>query len=358
MLSILIPYRNRNISHILNCLNSLQKQSVNNFQVHFIDYGSIQEMATEAREICSRYSFVVYNYHPVEYQPWNKSRALNSVIKDLKTEYCFVADVDMIFHHQFVEKALKLSQTGKCIYFQVGFLEAGELISNQPFDESYIYRKSTDEATGLSMFPVRILRELRGFDEFYHFWGAEDTDIHVRIKNAGYGVEFYDKEVLMLHQWHPTYRLKESSRLTSDIQISGIVQVNHQYLKTAYNQKRTRVNSISWGKIVSEVEINTLLNADFSRELTNKKSEIDSFIYAELPQLSGMILKLKIKESEITKELKYHAKKLLKKKVDRYYSLKEVNDKLLIQTISFYRDKSYYFKVNEEQNEIEFAIIL
>ena len=356
MLSILIPYRNRNSSHLANCLKSLQRQTIQDFEVHFIDYGSDIEMASKARKICLEYSFVQYIKHPVQYQPWNKSRALNSVIKNLQSDYCFVADVDMIFHPGFVKIAHDLMDLKKCIYFQVGFLEPDDKVENKRFESFSDYRVSTNEATGLSMFPVNSLRELRGFDEFYHFWGAEDTDMHVRFKNAGYQVEFYNTKILMLHQWHPTYRLEETSKLSMNLQLTGIVQINHQYMQSAISQKRTKVNYAGWGGIPDEKAMTALMQAEYNRELTNEKPVIDSFLYAELSQSQSGILKIKINELDTRTDFKHQAKKLFRKKVPTYYSLKDINDKVLLHIISFYRHQPYYYKVYDKERFIELAI--
>jgi len=356
LLTLIFPYRNRDLKRLKNSLDSLKKQSVSGFEVFFVDYGSDKEIAETSEKLCRNYEFVIYNYYPTQFQPWNKSRALNSVIKNLEREFCFVADVDMIFHHEFVEKAIKLQADNKTVYFQVGFLEPYKILENKEFGDYKYNRKSTDEATGLSMFPLKVLKELRGFDEFYHFWGAEDTDMHVRIKNAGYEVEFYDEEVLMLHQWHPSYRSSESRELNKELQLGGIVQLNHQHLKHAIQYKTTKANQENWGECITKEELNELEKAPVNFVLDNEQRKIDHLLFVVMPEAKNEILKITIRKDPFQNSPKFRAKKLLRKKIPKYYSLKEINDKILLHLISFYRSKAYIFKISDDLKSIEVAV--
>jgi len=358
MLSIIYPYRNRDLERLKHSLDSLKKQSVSDFEVFFVNYGSQGEKAQALTKLFRDYEFVSYRYCSTQFQPWNKSRALNSVIKNLETGFCFVADVDMIFHPQFIEKALKLQSKNKTVYFQVGFLGPEETVKEKDFFSYKNYRRSNDEATGLSMFPVNILKELRGFDEFYHFWGAEDTDMHVRIKNAGYEVEFYDEEVLMLHQWHPSYRSSESGELTKELQLSGIVQLNHHHLKHALEYKTTIVNRENWGDCITGEKLIELEKAPVNFVLDNEQRKIDHFLYVIMPESKNEIIKITIQKNPFQNSLKFRTKKLLSKKVPEYYSLKEINDKILLHLISFYRNKAYTYKITEDLKSIEIAVKL
>ncbi|MBZ9632364.1 glycosyltransferase [Salegentibacter sp. LM13S] len=358
MLSIIYPYRNRDISRVKKSLDSLVEQSFRDFKVFLVDYGSSESFASKIKELCKSYDFVTYNYCNTQYQPWNKSRALNSVIKSLTSDFCFVADVDMIFHPDFVKNALKLQQPETTVYFQVGFLSPDEGVEGKKYNEFTNYRKSTSEATGLSMFPVKVLQELRGFDEFYHFWGAEDTDMHIRLKKSGYPVKYYDKEILMLHQWHPSYRSKESKKLTEDLQINGIVPLNHQHLKFAIENKVRQTNIRKWGEIMSETDKIELEGASVNFRIQTEKRQVDDFLYGQLPGIKNKILKVVIEPDPFHNSKKFLIKKLLKMKLPVYYSLKEVNDLVLLHLISFYRDKAYIYKVESVNKQIILAIKL
>mgnify|MGYP003112997754 CR=1 FL=1 len=358
MLSIIYPYRNRDLERIKNSFESLKNQTILDFEVFFVDYGSNIDIAKEVNELCNKYYFISYYFHPSQDQPWNKSKALNSVIKTLKTEYFFVADVDMIFHPQFVEKAIKLQKCNKITYFQVGFLSSDTKKINGKYTFNSSYRKSTSGATGLTMFPVNIIKELGGFDEFYHFWGSEDTDMLERIKNAGYQVDFFDEAILMLHQWHLSYRANESLNLTQNLQIRGIVQLNHQHLKYSIKNKKTKVNLENWGECISQEEVDILSNAPISLVQDNEKCKIDHLLFNVLPNgSSGETLKVLIKKDAFQNSKKYWVKRILYKKVPKYYTLKQINDKMLLHLITFYRNRPYSVKISDDLKNIELAII-
>lgn len=355
MLSIIYPYRDRDPRLLKNSFESLRTQTINKFEVYLVDFGSTDAVAKEVKILCENFGYH-YKYCFTQNQPWNKSKALNYIIKDLSTEYCFVADADMIFHQNFVKEAIIHQEENKTIYFQVGFLEQQDDLQIKNFDNYLGVRKSTSEATGMSMFPVKILKGLRGFDEFYHFWGAEDTDIHVRIINAGFPVEFYDKSVLMLHQWHPSYRSRESEKLHEEMRVKGIVELNHQHLKNTRLFKTTKVNINGWGNVPNERVIEELEKSPVTLKISNEKSQVEDLLYGQINHLKDTIVKVEIRKDKFQKSPRILLKKLLRKKVPVYYSMKAVNDLVLLNLISFYRDNPYFYKVEEDGNLIVFGL--
>jgi hypothetical protein len=357
MLTLIYPYRNRDLQRIQRSLNSLTQQTVQDFKVRFVDYGSDPLHAERVKALVESYQFTTYSYHFTQYQPWNKSRALNSIIKTLYDGYCFVADVDMIFAEDFIETALSLQKPEHATYFKVGFLDNAETKQDKAFEAYTIKFESTHEATGLTMCPVKLLYAINGFDEFYHFWGSEDTDLHVRLKNAGYQVNFYENKILMLHQWHKTYRLKETNSLSEDLQLSNIVRYNYKRLMEAISQKKTIVNDNTWGQPLNEQDFSSLSESTTHKQLIfNYVDHIDYYVFQELPNLSKGIHHVTFKSKKENTSLKYKLKKILGKRVDSYYTMKTVNDILLLHIISFYRNYPYFYRVNEDTKEIQFSI--
>lgn len=356
MLSILYPYRDRDLKRVRRSLDSLLKQKNKNFKVYFIDYGSSQDIAEAIRKLCLNYPFITYKYYPTQFQPWNKSRALNSIIKKLETEFCFIADVDIIFHPDFIDTALDLMKNNITTYFQVAYLDPSQSLAEIQFSPNKNYRLSNDEATGLSLFPVEQLKGLNGFDEFYHFWGAEDTDMHVRLKNAGFKVEFYSDKILLFHQWHESYQRRERVGLTSEFQVNGIISLNHEHLKNAKNNGVTVVNHCNWGEILTIKEAAQLEEALIYLKVTNEKRQVNEVIYGLLPGFKDRIIKIKFTLDTFENSLRYKTKKLMGKKIPEFYSLKEINDLVLLHLISIYRNNPYMIKINIPRQEIEVAI--
>ncbi|WP_026935505.1 glycosyltransferase family 2 protein [Christiangramia echinicola] len=355
-LSIIYAYRNRDLERIRKSLQSLDDQTDSNFQVYFIDYGSDEARSQKIKKVCSKFDFISYNYVPTKFQPWNKSKALNYVIKTLGTEYCFVADVDVIFHPDFIKKAKKLQKEDRITYFQVGYLDSQQSKKDLEFSDYQISRLSTPEATGLSLFPVEKLKEINGFDEFYHFWGSEDTDIHVRLENAGNEARFYDEELLLLHQWHPSYQSQERTNTLTDLKISGVLPLNHQHLKTAKELGSTKVNLEGWGQCITEEESRELKATEVSFSVTNEKRQVDDILFGQLPGIKNGIIKISFKYDPFQQSAKYHLKKKLGKKVPHYYTFKEMNDRVILHLISFYRNLPYSIISNKNKGEIEIAI--
>ncbi|MCZ2845802.1 MAG: galactosyltransferase-related protein, partial [Candidatus Bathyarchaeota archaeon] len=336
MLSILFPYRNKDLQRLKRSFDSLISQTDEQFEVYLIDYGSFPDLTKQIKKFCLNYSFVRYQFYPTQFQLWNKSRAINSVVRNLEKGYCFVADVDMIFHPGFVESLKNLAAPKKAVYFQVGFLEKKENLDQKDFKDFKNYRKSTSEVTGMTLFPVSCLKEINGFDEFYHLWGAEDTDVHVRLKNAGYELRYYDSEILLLHQWHKSYRSTEKKVLTKDLQVTGIVRLNHRRLQMAEKNKTTRVNHDSWGQCLTEAEQQELEKAPVSLRIDNEKSKVDELLFIQLPEAKKGIVKIIITNAAFQGSFEYKMKKFLGRKSPVLYSLKEVNDNILMHLISFY----------------------
>lgn len=356
MITILYTYRNRELSRINRSLDSLAQQKRQNFNVVFVDYGSEENLAFEIKNLVDQYSFASYEYLFTRQQPWSKCKALNYVIKNLSSEYCFTADVDMIFHPQFTEILEKELNPNKIIYFKVGFLTEEESVKLIDFEEYKISFLSTEEATGMTLFPVEKLKAIRGFDEFFHFWGGEDTDIHNRLKSIGCKIEYFDKKILLLHQWHPNYRKRETIKLNKELQLKGVVELNHRHLKYNLENGITNVNLKAWGCIMNKEDHETLLNLPL-REISNEVSVINHFLFVELRDGNMPVISVRIIKNPIEKTLKYKIKKLLRRKIPEFYSLKKINDKLLFHIVVYQHHLPYIYSISEDFSSIDFKMI-
>ncbi|WJS95129.1 galactosyltransferase-related protein [Flavobacterium johnsoniae] len=356
MITILYTYRNRNLERIKRSLDSLKKQSNQNFEVLFIDYGSEQDLALKVKELIANYNFAKYQYLFTQYQPWNKSKALNYAVKTINTDFCFNADVDMIFHPEFTAVLEKNKDINKLIYFQVGFLSEEESTKDLNFDDYKIKFLTNEEATGMTLFPVQKLRDIKGFDEFFHFWGSEDTDIHNRLKKLGCEIEFYKSKLLMLHQWHKNYRQRETQKLNLELQLSRVVELNSIHLKYNAENEKVIVNSQKWGELISESDFIELETFKDEVILKNESDVIDHFLFVQLPNFQNGILSVRFIQDDFQSTLKYKIKKATGKKVPNYYSLKEINDKVLLHIISFYHTHPYFYKISKDLKSITFRI--
>lgn len=350
MITIIVPYRNRSLSRVKKSLDSLSMQTNQNFEVQFIDYGSNLEISNKAKELVSNYSFAMYTISHHQNTMWNKSRAINIVLKDLITDYCFVADIDMIFHPEFVNVLHQVKQQDKVVYFQVGFLSQEESKKNIPFEEYKIKFTSTDGATGLSLFPVNELKKVNGFDEFYHLWGAEDTDVHNRLKLQGLKIIFYDSQILMLHQYHKIYRHLKDNKVTKHITIKEISRINLKYCKDQYTNENIIANSEKpWGNIQSEQEYQKLLNPTESESISLNKNNFNKWMES-------------LRNKSINTVVLYHlegsnswAGNIISKLYGKY-TLKEASDLLLLNHIEHLRNKKYLYQVSKDCKKIDYTL--
>ncbi|MDZ4148147.1 MAG: galactosyltransferase-related protein [Flavobacteriaceae bacterium] len=359
MLTILYVYKDKDCVRLEHSLQSLKHQTFDDFKVILVDYGSNKKFSDELQKTIKKFNFVKVISSYNSNQIWSRAKALNIGIKalDISTDYVFTADIDMIFSENFVEKLTSLKKDNLAFFFKVGFLNQEESSCAKSFKDYKVSFASDVGAQGLSLFPLKALQEVGGFDEFFHFWGAEDTDLHNRLALAGYQIEFYNREILMLHQWHPSYRSLEQNRLTLSPRLSNIARLNHQHLQHNLTHKIIHPNAENWGKVVTKKQTEKLENYPETLQLSNKKEVVDHFLFVALPNHKDGILSVSFSEDVFKNTLKYKLKKWLGKPVPHYYSLKEINDALLLHIISFYRDFPYYYKVSEDLRSINFKII-
>jgi glycosyltransferase involved in cell wall biosynthesis len=356
MITIIYPYRDRDESRVKRSLDSLSQQTNRDFKVVFVDYGSGFTIASTIKKLAQNYNFVNYLYTYHCHQPWSRAKAVNIGLQHVKTPYVFVADVDMIFRNDLIEKLMHIQKPNQAVFFKVGFLDEQESVQIKSFDRYEIIFFSQFGAKGLSLFPLDALNKIHGFDEFLHFWGAEDEDIHNRLENVGCKSLFYDQEILMLHQWHITYRKAESKGLSRDLQLTNISRINLEHLLDNKKEKRKVVNGEKWGKSISKTEYEVLDNNKMSFFIGNRKESISHFLFMTLPNFKGGVLNVIFKKEDFQNSLKYYIKKRLGKTVPTYYSLKEINDKVLLHLISFYKDCNYSYIVESDLKSIQLKI--
>jgi len=356
VITIIYSFRNREIDRVRKSLNSLCLQTNKNFNVIFIDYGSQIKTAQEVKNTVESFSFCTHYYVYAEFQIWNKSKALNFAIKKVTSDYCFIADVDMIFHPNFIEILNEKKVVNIATYFQVGFLSKEESLKEVPFEEYKINFLTDENATGMTLFPVEKLHLINGFDEFFHFWGAEDTDIHNRLKNVGCDIVYNDSKLLLLHQWHKNFRSRETKKISQELQLRGIVELNNNHMWFNFRNKVSQINKEGWGEVIKPSDFEELKGID-PQILSREKSKINHFLYNELPNSKEKVLAVKIKKGKIDRlEIKYLLKKILRRKVAERYTLREINDLFLIHIISFYNYFPYSYQISDDLENITFKI--
>ncbi len=355
MITIVLTYRNRDLSIVNTCLQSFNNQTNKQFNVILVNYGSSQEYNIEINKLTQDYPFLSIINCNVKNQLWCKSRAINIALKTCETPYFFVGDVDMIYNPNFIERLFILKENNDVVYFQVGFLSQSESLKTKAFKDYDVNFKSTKEATGMTLYKTEVLKAINGYDEFYNGWGSEDTDTHVRLRSAKNNVLFYNSELLMLHQWHPKMYRKKSSTAPFH---SNLEKINQKYLEyTKRTHKNIANTKFEWGQYNDEDY--QLLNAiDIEFDIANELSEVKGFINNVLLNLKDKVISIAIKPHEEYKSLKYFAKKILGKKTKQFFSMQEVNDVLLETIIMYCRNNPYSYAFNQSTQKISLVIKL
>ncbi|XCF07747.1 galactosyltransferase-related protein [Tamlana crocina] len=353
MLTIALTYRNRDLNIVSRCFQSLKAQSNSNFKVMVVDYGSTREYSQKLKRLCDAYNFISYIFVNAVGQLWNKSRSINIALKQCETPLFCVADIDLLFHPEFVDKSFEWSKNNQATYFQTGFLSKETTQKNLSFNESQPQFLSTNEVTGITLYQTELLKLINGYDEFYHGWGAEDTDVHLRLKNAGHQVCFYDKEVLVKHQWHPkAYRTKASSYPFH----TGLERINHQYMLQRQQLHISKANiGQPWGVLPSLEQKRELKKDVTILKLSNQSEEIDALLVGLLPQLKTA-LKIQVHCVQKREETKQFLKQLFGKKSFKFYSLEQINNKCLETLIVHQRLALYNFKTDWKSKTITLSI--
>jgi glycosyltransferase involved in cell wall biosynthesis len=354
MITIVLTNRNRDLRIVENCLNSLKNQTNQEFKLVIVDYGSEENYILALEELVSQYPRLKFISCCVSKQLWNKSRAVNIVLQQCTTPYFFVGDIDMLFRQDFIEKLIELKKQDEAIYFQVGVLSQLESKLIKPFGDYLIKHKTNEEATGMTLYPTQLLKEINGYDEFYHGWGAEDSDVHIRLRNLGYKVCFFEENIFLLHQWHPkVYRSNQSKEpFHSDLE-----RINHQYIKFVDQEKQYLVNTVfGWGELPKPIDFNGAKNIILS--FTNQLSEIDALFYGLFDHYIGHYVTIEVKVHPEYKSIKNMVKQFLGKKYLKFYDLQTTNNLLLGYIIARFRDKYYEYEWNKKKNIILLKIDL
>ncbi|CAM4097178.1 glycosyltransferase family 2 protein [Gillisia limnaea] len=357
MLSIIYPYRNRNVARVKASLVSLQEQTQQNFEVVFVDYGSEESYAQEVKIMVSGFGFATYYYVGNPGLLWNKSKALNYGILKVTTAYVFFTDVDVVFHPSLTAVMQQLATPVGFYLFTIGYLPK-EINTKEAGQFSFEQRKPTHtgDTFGIGLFPLEALQKVEGLDTFFHFYGSEDADLNARLQQAGYALK-YHKPLLIKHLWHPRYPVKKDNQLTVLPRLTNVQRINQRHFLRNREKgviKPSRQDTM--GKVISKEESDLLQKPTKIVKVNNILSHVEHFLGEELPSYTGEIIKVEFVEDPYFHTLKHKLKKLLGKQTQPYCSLKEVNDRMLKEIVFNYRDANYSFEISENLKSIIFCI--
>lgn len=263
---ISIIYINRNKDQIIieRSLSSLNNQITKNFEVVFVDYGSSKENKILNKALIESFSFCTYKYVDTTHLPWNRSHAINIGIKEASYDYIFTSDVDMIYHQTFTFELVGTISSNTVVSFRVAYLKK----SNNNFSDFSKFRIesiSKDYSHGMTLFYRPDLEEIGLFDEKFIFWGGEDNDVIIRLKDCGVIHSFFDK-CLVYHQWHPkipnssdNYYYELSNFLLNDFHDNIFCSKRSRGEIDVFNKKEYQIKRIEANRVNFTFKLNDFI---------------------------------------------------------------------------------------------------
>ena len=203
--SIIIGYRNRDLTRVKKSLESLKHQSYEgNFELIFVDYGSDVDYSEEVSLLLTEYPFAYYYYCATNGKLWNRGHALNVGIQKASGSVCVLFDIDLVVEKEFLEKLNEINYEKEfsihdCYYLpeHTDEIPVGLHHNDINYPASYV---------GLCTVARSILLEQKGFDEYYQIWGAEDSGLYKKLEQAGLKRRPVSvNEIAIFHQWHPRH---------------------------------------------------------------------------------------------------------------------------------------------------------
>jgi len=361
-LTIVIPNRSRDFKIVSRSLTSINEQWIQGVKVVVVDYGSTPEYQSDLNSLIASLRNIEVILCSTQGQLWNKSRCINMVLKTCVSTYLMVCDMDMIWHPQALQQVLN-DASAKVNYYQVGFLDRSTTDSYNNYETAIESFKSSPEATGIAVFPVKALKEINGFDEFYHGWGSEDTDAHLRLEKAGYEICFHsirehngnESRVLFKHQWHEkAYRSKLSSTPYHDM----LEQINQSYLQLTKELDVYKANisqKDNWGIIPLNFNYDKLENPDVFLTTYHIKPNIAALIF-KLNTLKQVCVSITIYKHDLENNPRTKLKSFFGKKTPVFIGSVKSNQLILELLINRFRNCPYRYNYDVKTGEINLVL--
>lgn len=260
-ITVVIPFRNREVKRVINAWNSVIKNNRNVKNCIVSDYGSDENIIKEL-EIAS----TINNFKLIKSfgqgLPFNKARAVNIGVRFVETKYVCVLDADMIIHDNILDYI-----SNEINENDVYFVE-----SHWPQSKKSNPKRARIHLS-YGVFQVqnkKWFELLNGYNEDFEFWGGEDSDWARRllINGANYKV-LRAQQFLVTHTWHP----RENSNIRRPKNLIW------KTIELEMSSMLSGVSNVNWGKLLELKDRKILTNnikIDHKIDLT-KKSIVEDF---------------------------------------------------------------------------------
>ena len=187
-----------------------------------------------------------FNYtHDFKTGGYNRSFNINVGYKAfVKSKFFVVLDIDIVTSPRFIKYCEKLIREGyKCATFNMYRLK--EKIWDSDYNKLIKTNGGLGGSGGGMLCDSMLFKQLRGFNEEFEYWGAEDSEFYVRVKLSGVRFMRSNTELPFVHLWHPDNKHKIVSKYHKNKRL-------FEQLSNDYTSGRTNINDINpfddfWG---------------------------------------------------------------------------------------------------------------
>lgn len=348
MVTFVYAFRDRDVLRVKITLDSLANQLETDFSVVFVDYGSRDEVAATVKNLVESYAFAYYFYVPAQLLLWNKSKALNFGIKQAKTPYIFIADVDLVFHPRVTALLKDIADPQKAYLFKLGYMRQRDSeMLKAPYQFEALLPSHSGLVNGMVFTSKMALQDVEGFDTFYHFYGAEDEDLYARLANSGIAVCRRD-ENYFLHNWHVVYGDGQPKKITGSPRLHNIKRINQRHYLSAVESSSIRPPRLSdFGNVVKREDQDALSYPTVKIGLKNIDAHIIHFFNEQVHSFKNEIVEVTISEDPYYRSWKHRVKKLTGKQSQPYLSMEKVSGIVLSAIVFQFRDVNYAYVVKD-----------
>lgn len=209
--SFISIFRNRDnniekgLKRVQRNLDSIQKQTYQNFELIFVNNGSEARFSQELEQLLSQYQFIKYIYTETRGFDWNRAYTLNLAIEFTNNPFVIVSDIDLIYPDNFLTKLCDIWDFKEILIYRIYYLPKNFKNYNNLEKEKYPDKLESSQYTAKGIFAIvkTTFLNVGGYDEFYRVWGLEDGDFLETALQKGYQYHFWDEDrVPTFHQWH------------------------------------------------------------------------------------------------------------------------------------------------------------
>jgi len=267
-LSIVLGYRNRETERLARLLDSLADQNRHDLEVLLVDYGSEPPFQEKARRLAAEHSFCQYVFSESRGLPWNRSQALNIGGRRAKGDFVLFTDADMLFPPRFVDHVLARAAENRVLYCYPHMLprDFEDFANLGAYVENFPTPGQTAKG-GCQCLSTKLFRQIRGFDEYYHYHGVEDRDLWYRCNSMGMQEEWLNGRVEIFHQWHPTWSYNTPGHLPDGL----LARFEDHFHRMGKELVR---NSDDWGHIHTSEDRPVYRLLDFEKQALHLSGDL------------------------------------------------------------------------------------